>query len=87
MAVKKGLNKGLSVLFQSTEEDYSKNLGITEEEIQNGVLEVSLDDIFPNPDQPRKVFNEKALEELANSIKINGVIMPIVLQNAMAENI
>ncbi|MBQ9781825.1 MAG: ParB/RepB/Spo0J family partition protein [Clostridia bacterium] len=80
MAVKKGLNKGLSVLFQSTEEDYSKNLGITEEEIQNGVLEVSLDDIFPNPDQPRKVFNEKALEELANSIKINGVIMPIVLQ-------
>ncbi len=80
MAVKKGLNKGLSVLFQSTEEDYSKNLGITEEDIQNGVYEVSLDDIFPNPDQPRKVFNEKALEELANSIKINGVIMPIVLQ-------
>ena len=80
MAVKKGLNKGLSVLFQSTEEDYSKNLGITEEDIQNGVLEVRLDDIFPNPDQPRKVFNEKALEELANSIKINGVIMPIVLQ-------
>ncbi len=80
MAVKKGLNKGLSVLFQSTEEDYSKNLGITEEDIQNGVLEVSLDDIFPNPDQPRKVFNEKALDELANSIKINGVIMPIVLQ-------
>ncbi len=80
MAVKKGLNKGLSVLFQSTEEDYSKNLGVTEEDIQNGVLEVSLKDIFPNPDQPRKVFNEKALEELANSIKINGVIMPIVLQ-------
>lgn len=80
MAVKKGLNKGLSVLFQSTEEDYSKNLGITEEDVQNGVYEVSLDDIFPNPDQPRKVFNEKALEELANSIKINGVIMPIVLQ-------
>ncbi len=80
MAVKKGLNKGLSVLFQSTEEDYSKNLGITEEDIQNGVYEVSLKDIFPNPDQPRKVFNEKALEELAKSIKINGVIMPIVLQ-------
>ena len=80
MAVKKGLNKGLSVLFQSTEEDYSKNLGITEEDIQNGVYEVNLEDIFPNPDQPRKVFNEKALEELANSIKINGVIMPIVLQ-------
>lgn len=80
MAVKKGLNKGLSVLFQSTEEDYSKNLGITEEDIQNGVYEINLEDIFPNPDQPRKVFNEKALEELANSIKINGVIMPIVLQ-------
>lgn len=80
MAVKKGLNKGLSVLFQSTEEDYSKNLGITQEDIQNGVYEVSLDDIFPNPDQPRKVFNEKALDELASSIKTNGVIMPIVLQ-------
>ncbi len=80
MAVKKGLNKGLSALFQSTEEDYSKNFGITEEDIQNGVLEVKLEDIFPNPNQPRKVFNEKALEELASSIKINGVIMPIVLQ-------
>ena len=35
MAVKKGLNKGLSVLFQSTEEDYSKNLGIITFNVEN----------------------------------------------------
>lgn len=81
MATKKGLGgKGLSVLFQSTEEDYSKTFGITEEEMANAVYEIPLEDIFANPNQPRKVFNEKALQELASSIKINGVIMPIVLQ-------
>ena len=81
MAVKKGLGgKGLSVLFQTTEDDYSKNLGITKEDIANSVYELDLKDVFANPNQPRKVFSQKALEELASSIKINGVIMPIVVQ-------
>jgi len=44
------------------------------------IIEVSLEKIKPNPAQPRKYFNEKALEELAASIKNHGVIQPIILQ-------
>ncbi len=79
MANNKGLGKGLSALFSSTEEDYKKTFGVTEEDIKTGVLEIKIEDIYPNPSQPRKVFDPKALDELASSIKVNGVIMPIVL--------
>ena len=79
MSANKGLGKGLSALFQSTEEDYSKTLGVTAEDIKSGVLELSLNDIYANPNQPRKIFDDKALGELASSIKLNGVIMPIVV--------
>ena len=79
MSNNKGLGKGLSALFQSTEDDYSKTLGITAEDISNGVFSLKLDDVYANPNQPRKIFDEKSLNELASSIKINGVIMPIVV--------
>ena len=75
----KGLGKGLSALFSSTEDDYKKTFGVTEEDIKTGVLELDLKDVYPNPSQPRKVFEPKALDELASSIKANGVIMPIVV--------
>ena len=79
MSSNKGLGKGLSALFSSTEEDYKKTFDLTEEDIKSGVLEISLDEIYANPNQPRKIFEPKALDELASSIKANGVIMPIVL--------
>lgn len=79
MSSNRGLGKGLSALFSSTEDDYKKNYGITEEDVKKGVLEIPLKDIYPNPSQPRKVFDPKALDELASSIKANGVIMPIVV--------
>ena len=79
MSKNKGLGKGLSALFQSTEDDYSKTLGITAEDISNGVFSLKLDEVYANPNQPRKIFDEKSLNELASSIKINGVIMPIVV--------
>ncbi len=75
----KGLGKGLSALFSSTEDDYKKTFGVTDEEIKSGVLEIELKNIYPNPSQPRKIFDPKALDELASSIKTNGVIMPIVV--------
>ena len=79
MANTKGLGKGLSALFSDATEDYRKTLGVTEEDIKKGVFELDLKDIYPNPSQPRKIFEPKALDELASSIKINGVIMPIVV--------
>ncbi len=77
--INKGLGKGLSALFQSTEDDYSKTLGVTAEDISNGVFNLNLNEVYANPNQPRKIFDEKALNELASSIKANGVIMPIVV--------
>ena len=72
MPKKTGLGKGLDALFgpapeeeQLQENDVLKNLKITEVE--------------PNRDQPRKNFNQEALEELAESIKEYGLIQPIVV--------
>lgn len=76
---KKGLGRGLESLFGVFQEDESyKN--ITEQSSKNnGVLEIDIEKIKPNPNQPRKNFDEDALKELAASIKIHGIVQPIVL--------
>lgn len=48
---------------------------------ENEVVFLHLDDIIPNRFQPRQVFDEKALKELAISIKEHGVIQPIIVRN------
>ena len=45
------------------------------------ILQINLDDIIPNRFQPREVFDERALKELAASIKEHGVIQPIIVRN------
>lgn len=70
----KGLGRGLSALFSDTEEAYENARG------ENGATEVSLTEVYPNPDQPRKAFDENALNDLANSIREHGVIMPLVVK-------
>ncbi len=71
----KGLGRGLSALFSDTEEAYEN----ATEGLTGGATELSLADIYPNPDQPRKAFDEGALLDLTNSIKEHGVISPIVV--------
>ncbi len=67
-----------------------KNRSIEEETVSTDVkkagevLELKIDSVFPDPEQPRKNFDENALNELAASIKEHGVIMPIVV-NACAD--
>ena len=73
----KGLGRGLSALFSDTEEAYEN--AQTE---NTGVRELPLSDIYPNPDQPRKIFDEGALNDLASSIREHGVISPIVVNAA-----
>ena len=48
---------------------------------ENEVVYLYLDDIIPNRFQPRQVFDERALKELAVSIKEHGVIQPIIVRN------
>ncbi len=50
------------------------------DKFEEGVIYIALDDIKPNSKQPRKVFNEEALSELADSIKQYGVIQPILVR-------
>lgn len=77
MSNNKGLGKGLSALFGVFEDDSYSN--ITNNTSKNGVLEIDIEKIKANPNQPRKIFDQEALEELAASIKIHGIIQPIIL--------
>ena len=82
MKPNRGLGKGLSALFSETEEDYGKSLIFEDKEDAQTVSEIAISDIFANPNQPRKVFDEDALNELAASIKKHGVIMPIIVNKS-----
>lgn len=70
---KKGLGSGLSHLI---EQNMSANN-------QREVFDVSVSKIKPNPYQPRKTFDQKALEELSESIKENGLFQPILLRETL----
>lgn len=84
MKPNRGLGKGLSALFSETEEDYGKSLLFEEEQTGGGegVSEIDVSAIFANPNQPRKMFDQTALKELADSIKKHGVIMPIIVNKS-----
>ena len=49
-------------------------------DLDTGIIEINLDDIIPNRFQPRLSFDEKALNELSESIKAHGIIQPLVLR-------
>ncbi len=69
MAIKKGgLGRGLDSLFDENSRD------------ANGAVVVNINDIEPNRNQPRKDFDEEALNELAESISTHGLIQPIVVK-------
>ena len=74
MAGKKGLGRGLAALID-TETSLDKKDGNAGGEVQS----VSISKVAPNKDQPRKNFNEDALQELAESIKQHGVIQPLLV--------
>ena len=77
----KGLGRGLSALFSDTEgayENASNEMG------ESGApAQLPVGEIYPNPHQPRKTFDENALNDLANSIREHGVISPIVVNRDM----
>ncbi len=75
MKKKKGLGRGLSALFG---DDKSENNPKTKNIAFN--TKALIGDLTRNPYQPRQIFNKEKLEELANSIKKNGVIQPIAVR-------
>lgn len=67
----KGLGKGLNAFF---------DMEVGKEET---VKEISIDELRPNPYQPRKIFQEKAIEELKNSILEHGILQPIIVRKSI----
>jgi ParB-like partition proteins len=91
---KQALGRGLGALFGDIEKDVpiveskksgekkGKSVSASTESTENAVLYIDIDEIKPNSMQPRQNFNQEAIEELASSIKVYGVIQPIILQIA-----
>lgn len=78
MAVKHGLGKGLDSLITSKIEENPKKENVLENVSRETLIKIT--QIEPNKGQPRKHFNEDALQELADSIKQHGVIEPLIVQ-------
>lgn len=69
----KGLGKGLDALFMPTDNDVDQSL----------VEEVSINDLRPNPYQPRKTFDADAIEELKISILEYGIVQPLIVRKSI----
>lgn len=74
---KKGLGGGLSNLFGGDIADIS-----AQKATSGGVSQLPLNRIEPNPNQPRKIFDQQRLEDLAESIRQHGVVTPITVRKA-----
>ncbi len=70
---KKGLGRGLSSL-------------IGDGDIKTSNDKISISSIIPNKNQPRKIFEKNALEELKNSIKERGIIQPLIVRKSVDQN-
>lgn len=79
MSVKKGLGRGFSSLIPTDLIDESLDPTAAQDEKVSQLRELNLDQVEANPDQPRRLFDEAALEEMAASIKEHGVLQPIVV--------
>ncbi len=77
MAKKTGLGKGLDALFSMPVEE--KVEPVEANPVQNGVVKLNVNEIEPNVNQARKIFDEESIEDLASSIKEYGVIQPILV--------
>jgi len=71
--IKKGLGRGLSSLIGETKKEINVN-------------KLSISDLVSNKFQPRKIFDEENLQELTNSIKVRGIIQPIIVRKSSDEN-
>lgn len=81
---RRALGRGLEDLFNIEDINYGKlEERIMETAKEEEIHEISLDEIRVNPYQPRKTFDENALNELAESIKIHGIIQPIIVKKSI----
>lgn len=81
---RRALGKGLEQLFNAENLDFNQlETSIVESASKDEIAQVKLSELRSNPYQPRKVFDEDALRELAESIKENGVFQPIIVKKSI----
>ena len=73
---KKALGRGLSALLENADTDITS----IEPKALHSIAEIQINQIIANPFQPRIEFDEEALNELAESIKVHGIIQPITVR-------
>ena len=81
--VKKGLGKGLEALFgeeKTTDAQQKYTSAQDRRSLASGEVKIKITSIVPNSNQPRKTFDQAALEELAESIKQYGVLTPLIVK-------
>ena len=83
MANKK-LGKGLSEIFGDDIDNFLNEIDSGSSSATAGTAKIKIEDIRPNPYQPRKEFDQTGLQELADSIKENGVFQPILVRKSIS---
>lgn len=84
MKQNKALGRGLEYLFNNEQlnvDTFEKQ--IYESATNEEIIEINVDELRPNPYQPRKHFDETSLNELANSIKEHGIFQPIIVKKSI----
>ena len=82
---RKALGRGLEQLFSddiSSFEEIEEQI-VDDAKKNNEIVDIKISELRPNPYQPRKVFDDEALNELAESIKKNGVFQPIIVKKTV----
>ena len=80
---RRALGKGLEELFNNEQINFNQiEEKILDSSSVDEIVEIPIDELRPNPYQPRKVFDETKLQELADSIKEHGVFQPIIVKKS-----
>lgn len=77
-----GLGRGLSALLGDVQTEVPVGSAQGAARGREGLMQIEVADIHPHPDQPRRVFDDAALSELADSIKVRGVVQPVLVRPA-----
>ena len=102
MGKKMALGKGIASLLQDTPNQILSSLGdqdepssntsnvaaqgVIKEVVDSGLLMVKVSEVVANPDQPRKIFRQDELSELAESIRENGILQPLIVTKTENSN-
>ena len=77
--MKKGLGRGFESLIPTNLIDETFDPTAQQDEKVSRLRDIAIDKVVPDPDQPRRFFDEVALNELAESVREHGVVQPIVV--------